>query len=71
MGISIDVLKTVAEDIESAVDTLRGFAAITEFRAVLDLDDEGVRLVVTVPSGVGSPEVEVTPIPEKTKEKDA
>ena len=47
MKIDLDVLKAVAEDIDSAVDQLRGFAGIKELRAVLEVEGD-VTVVVTV-----------------------
>ena len=60
MKIELDALKAVAEDIESAVDQLRGFAAIKEFRATLLIEDD-IEVAVTADNN-GRVEVEfITP----------
>ena len=55
MKIELDVLKAVAEDIESAVDQLRAVAEIKNFQATLLID--GGEVVVTADNN-GRVEVE-------------
>ena len=63
MKIELDVLKAVAEDIESAVDQLRGFAEIKDFRATL-VTDGGVEVIVVADNN-GRVEVEFTATADK------
>ena len=60
MKIALDTLAMIAEDTDSAVEALRRFAHIVEFRAVLDLgEDENNATVIVTVNERGNVEVEV------------